>query len=674
MNTTPDPLLRADQALRDGNLDMAIKYSKGAVEAYPNDYRPYLILGIAYALLGEYLESKASLERSNELEPNAKEVYLAMANLSALCKEIDLDPIELLNAAIGIDPSFFEAHYALAKRYSDEGKFEEALIAVIEAESLQPTHIDTKLVKANCLRELKRLTECFDLLDKLSQVAGNRYELYLCLGKLFRETGDKERCLQALKKAYLLAKEKSSFPVDDLLLAKIALADWDGLQDLKNSYINQVNNPKAFANNLLLTLWLFDDPEIRIKSNKHFLRKESIPKSQHLQLCNKWVSKSFNRFKIAYLSADFRDHAMGYLTIGLFRNHDKLLFETFGISLTEKYDHVTEQLARHFDSFINVANMRDEEIANYLEKNEIDIVVDLMGPTIGHRLGVFQHLKKPIKVSYLGYPGPAASRHVDYTLADMHVIPAQEKKFYRESIAYLPYCYQVNDNLRAVNYTVHNLTPELESSKGCIFGCFNHLSKLTPEVFSTWMFILKNVPESNLVLIETSEAAICNIRSEATHRGVAPKRIIFLPHKPQKEHLARIPSIDLFLDTYPYGAHTSGSDALWCGVPLLTLTGKCFHTRVGESLLRAAGLPELICHSESEYVNKAIDLGRNKLKRDKIKKGLQESIQKSRLFDSPATTRAIEACFRYMIERRASGAAPISFRILAETMIPEVLG
>jgi predicted O-linked N-acetylglucosamine transferase (SPINDLY family) len=359
------------------------------------------------------------------------------------------------------------------------------------------------------------------------------------------------------------------------------------------------------------------------------------------------------------LSADFREHPIAHLVAGLFEHHDRSRFRTTGVSLTpDDNSAISQRVRKSFGELIDAERLTDGETIELIKSKEIDILVDLTGLTGGSRVRILSHRPAPIQVNYLGYPGSMGSAQMDYIIADRVLIPPEHQVFYDEKIAYLPHSYQANDRKREISDR-HFARDELGlPSSAFVFCCFNNSFKITPSQFDQWMNILKQVDGSVLWLLEANETAGSNLRKEAERRGVDPSRLVFAPRMPLKDHLARHRAADLFLDTLPYNAHTTASDALWAGLPVVTEIGSTFAARVCASLLQAVGLPELITATSEQYQMLAVELARNPAKLRAIKQRLSEARPTAPLFNTELTTRHIEFAYEQMFNRNKAGLPP----------------
>ena len=365
-----------------------------------------------------------------------------------------------------------------------------------------------------------------------------------------------------------------------------------------------------------------------------------------------WQGEAYrhDKIRIAYVSADFREHAVGYLIAEMIERHDRTRFEISGIALSDSDDAMRARFAASFDHFHDVRGRSDADVAALLKQNEIDIAVDLMGHTQGSRPSIFAHRPAPVQVSYLGYPGSMGADFIDYAIADAVVAPFAEQDFFREKIVHLPDCYQVNSS-RVLAPPPSRREAGLPE-EGFVFCCFNNSRKITETMFDVWMRLLRAVPHSVLWLVEEQGGASTRLQAAAAARGVDPARLVFAPRRKLPEHLARHRLADLFLDTLPYNAHATASFSLQAGVPLVTCRGESFAGRVATSLLHGVGLPELSVESLEDYEALALKLARDPAALQALRERLEQNRATQPLFDTARFTRNLEAAYT------ACGSAP----------------
>jgi predicted O-linked N-acetylglucosamine transferase (SPINDLY family) len=384
------------------------------------------------------------------------------------------------------------------------------------------------------------------------------------------------------------------------------------------------------------------------------------------------LNYSHERIRVAYLSSDYCVHATSFLIAELLELHDRARFEIFGVSYgPDDESAVRRRMIEGCDVFADVSAKSDLEIARWLREHEIDIAVDLKGYTAFGRSSILAHRPAPIQVNYLGYPGTLGGSFDDYIVADEFLIPETERRHYEEKIAYLPGSYQVNDRQRVTAAAGPTRAEAGLPEEAFVFCCFNNNWKITAPVFDVWMRLLSAVEGSVLWLFEDNETAAANLRAAAAGRGVAPERLVFARRIQNEVHLARHRLADLFLDTVPVNAHTTASDALWSGLPVVTCAGRTFAGRVAGSLLRAVGLAELVTSSLGEYEELARSLARDPSRLRAMRNRLLENRRGLPLFDTPSFCRHLEAAYGRMWTTHQQGRPPATFTVAADSSVRE---
>ena len=433
----------------------------------------------------------------------------------------------------------------------------------------------------------------------------------------------------------------------DWLHTKMKICSWSDVLESLDSISKKVMQGKKVTHPFPL-LALNDDALLHKKSSEIYIQS-SYPFNPVLEPILKRPQSQ--KIRVGYFSADFKNHPVAFLIAELFEIHDRSKFEIYAFSLAGDSDEMRGRLVKAFDHFINVETQSDIQIAKLARDFGIDIAVDLTALTKDSRTGIFSYRAAPIQVNYLGYPGTMGADYIDYIIADKTLIPLDAQSSYTEKVVYLPNSYQVNDRKRLISdrqFTRHELgLPEDEF----VFCCFNNNFKILPVTFTSWMRILKAVEGSVLWLLQDNPWAVENLKKEAQKKGVDAQRLVFAERMPLPDHLARHRQADLFLDTLPYNAHTTASDALWAGLPVLTLMGSTFPGRVGASLLKAIDLPELITNTQEEYEALAIELAMNPQKLREIKLKLARNRLATPLFDTPLFTKNLETILIKMMDR-----------------------
>ena len=365
------------------------------------------------------------------------------------------------------------------------------------------------------------------------------------------------------------------------------------------------------------------------------------------------------RLRIGYVSSDLREHAVGFLSCEIYGLHDRASVEVFAYYCgPEADDPVQARIRAGVDHWADINQLTDRQAAARIADDGIDILVDLNGYSRDGRLGLFALRPAPVVVNWLGFPGTMGTPHHHYLIADPVVLPPGHERYVTERVKRLPACYQPNDRNRAVAAHRPGRAEAGLPEGAVVFCCFNGSQKVNHFTFRRWMRILAAVPDSVLWLLSGSEGGDARLRQAAADHGIAPERLVFADKRRNPEHLARYNLADLFLDTAPYGAHTTASDALWMGVPVLTAPGRAFASRVCASVVTAAGLPELVCDSFEDYVARAIELGRDRAALAALRAKLAANRDACALFDTPALVRGLEALYREMWAEHEAGALP----------------
>ena len=493
---------------------------------------------------------------------------------------------------------------------------------------------------AEIAKEKNNFQEFIRLYEEALTINPNNFQALSNLGAVYEKLKEFSNAIETYKKAIEIAPDVSHLKVDYLSCKSFA-CDWTD-EDYKKQILTSVGIVGQAISPFEL-LPLEDDPQ------KHLIRAENFFKQRFKKTSKKLKFKPKNKIRIGYFSADFYRHATMFLMKRIFECHDKTKFEIFIYSFSDYEDIFTDKLKKNVKKFTNITIFSDEAVADMARKDELDIAVDLKGFTKDTRLSIFSLRVAPIQISYLGYPGTIGNSCIDYIIADKVVIPANLKRFYSEKVIYMPNCYQCNDNKRLVSKKKFQKSDFGLSDHDFVFACFNANNKITPVEFNIWMRLLKKVKNSILWLYKSNNCSMMNLKKEAEKQGVQSKRIIFADRVLNEDHLSRIKFADLFLDTFYYNAHTTASDALWAGVPIVTKQGQSFSARVCSSLLTALNLEELITKDNFEYENLAYRIASDKLYLMSLRKKLKEEKLTSSLFDSEKFTKDLENIYEELI-------------------------
>jgi len=539
-----------------------------------------------------------------------------------------------------------ESHFDRARDLYRAGDFEGALAALDAALVLSPERADLWSNRGTVLAALSRLNESCESLDRALALKpnfvgalGNRANALLALGRFEQAARDYE--------ILLAANPEMPYARGNFLHCRLQCCDWREFDVERERLIAKLRAEKRAASPLTWTV-LLESPEDQLHAAR-VLAADKYPQAPPL-----WRGERYDhdRIRLAYVSADFSAHATATLMAGVFENHDPKLFDTSAISFSaDDRSPMRSRLEKSFARFIDVSERSDAETAALLRDMEIDIAVDLKGYTAHARPGIFARRPAPVQASYLGFPGTTGAEFINYIIADEIVIPESAARYYSENVVRLPDSYQANDTNRPIARATPSRGEAGLPKEGFVFCCFNNTYKILPTIFDIWMRLLLGVEGSLLWLLEDNLSAMRNLRREAEERGVAASRLVFAPRLPPDEHLARHALADLFLDTLPYNAHTTASDALWAGLPVVTCIGNTFAGRVAASLLKAACLPELITESLAAYEALALNLARDPGALSALKTKLAQNRDTCPLFDTARFTRNLEAAYIAMHER-----------------------
>ena len=614
--------------------------TRTAIQLDPNLAIAHNNLGKILIQIENFKEAEISIRRAIELKNDYSDAF---SNLGVILNQLNKSKeaeVSLLNA-IKLNPKLAIAYDNLGNTLRDLGRLEEAEKSIHKAIQLDPKLASAYNNLGNILRDLGRLKEAEILTRNAIKLNPKSSKLYINLGNILKDIGEFEEAVKFYKKGTQLDKY-SSKAKEGLIACKSLICDWSE-EETQQDWLKTL----GIKGDPVITLGLIyieDDPLKQLKRSINFSSKRNY---QNINLIEK-VSKS--KIHIGYFSSDFRAHPTMYLISEVLRLHDKSKFEIYLYSFPPQEDKFTRMIKENGCIYRDIKEINDNEAIQIAMDDKLDIAIDLMGYIKYNRMDIFSKRVAPIQINYLGYPGSLGSETIDYIIADNIIIPKEYEQFYSEKVIKMPYCYQCNDNNKEIckepiSRQMFNL-PE----KGFVFICFNANNKIRKREFDIWMNLLKNVKGSILWLYKSNEWSKSNLFKEAKKRNVDPNRLIFADYLPLKQHLSRYTLGDLGLDTFNFNGHTTTSDALWAGLPVLTKIGESFAARVSSSILSALGVPELITYSDEEYETKALRLANepDELMRLKIK--IENSRHTSPLFDSELFTRDLETKFNQLLK------------------------
>ena len=700
--------------------DRAVSCFNKAIEFQPDYAEAHNNLGNLWRLQKNYNMALESFDRAIALQPAYSEAFNNRGNALSDLKRFD-EAVASYDQAIALNPGYAEAYSNRGNALSHSGQNVAAIISYDQAIAHRPDAAETYNNRGSTYTRLRMPYAAIDDYDQAIKLKPEYAEAYNNCGNVFRGLRQFPVALFHYDKAielkadYAEAYANRAYISDEVGQVDVAIASWDEAlkYDPENARLwlqrghslvtakKQAEAVESFEHayaidpdydyllgTLVQNKWYSSDwataesdqreVELRVSAGKEcvvpfaFLAFTGDEKLQ-LTCARTWINNQVpedtvlgpipkrersSKIRVGYFSADFRNHPVAYLIAELFELHDRNAFEIVAFSMgPSTQDDMRLRLVKAFDQFIEIDSKTDQEVVLLAREMQIDIAVDLTGFTARSRTGIFAMRAAPLQINYLGYPGTMGAEYMDYIIADKTVIPIESRQFYTEKIIYLP-SFQVNDSKRAIstkNFSRRDLgLPE----EGFVFCCFNSIYKITPTVFDGWVRILKRVKGSVLFLYGASDISMENLGQEAIKRDLDVSRIIFGQHLALDEHLARYQTADLFLDTLPFNAGTTASDALWAGLPVLTCTGESFASRMAASLLNAIGLPELVTSSQQEYEDVAVELATNRELYKEIKAKLATNRLATCLFDTKFFAGKLENAYQQIYNQSRDGLLP----------------
>jgi protein O-GlcNAc transferase len=663
-----------------------------ALQVDPRSFEAHSNLARVLLELKRYDQALGAADRALSLDANYANAHLLRGSALLLLKKPE-PALQSFDRALALQPDFAMAHFNRGEALFELRRYDQALIAYQKALAIQPAYADAWKGAGNVLCVFRRFDQALAAHDKALAISPHLAEAWLGRGNVLYELGQFDQARAACDKALaikpdfadawvargnllseqaplaeaLAAYDRALALDPDMkyargsrLFAKLRLCDWSNL-DAECSQLISAVKAGAHACPPFALLALSSSPNDQLECGRLFVADEGLGSKKPLPSGG---SRSHDRLRIAYLSADFRQHVVATVAVELFELHDRERFEVLGVSFgQDDRSELRARIVKAFDRFHDVRGAGDREVAELLHKAEVDIAIDLMGYTEHSRPGILAHRPAPVQASYLGLPGTMGTDFIDYILADRLVLPFDQQPFFTEKIVHLPDTYQPTDSQREVSANVPRRSEIGLPEDQFVFCCFNNSYKFSPQIFDVWMQLLKSVEDNVLWLTVADDPTRQNLRREAERRGIEARRLVLTDRVGHADYLARQVLADLFLDTLPYNAHGTGSNALGGGLPVLTCRGATFAGRVGSSLLCAAGLPELVTNSLEEYQALALKLATDGELLRSFRRKLEANRATAPLFDGGRLCRHVEAAYQIMAERYWRGEAPAGFSV-----------
>jgi predicted O-linked N-acetylglucosamine transferase (SPINDLY family) len=598
--------------------DALVSYDK-ALAADPNDIEAWNNRGVTLHDLGRHAEALTSYERALALAPDYVDALINRGNALLTLRRPD-EAIASYTRALVLQPNLADAYNYRGHALADLGHFEEALASYDKAIALKPDHFDALRHRAGVLGKLDRYDQAIAEFDRLRAIKPDLPNL-----------------------------------LTDVAYVHAVTCHWPEMAHWAEELTAGVA-AGTLAVDPFMFLGFDNTPEQQLACARNWLRHKQVVSVERA-----WELADFagGKIRIAYLSADFHRHVTAYVMAELFELHDRDRFEIIGISFgPDDGSAIRSRLIKSFDRFFDVSGRTDAEVAKLLRDLRTHIAVDLKGHTTDARVGILAQRAAPIQVSYMGFPATTGADFIDYVIADRIVLPFDQQPFFAETIVHVPDSYYITDTKRPVAPSIPSRRDAGLPEDGFVFCCFNNSWKINANMFDIWMRLLRAVEGSVLWLLRANEAAVANLRKEAAARGIDPGRLVFATPLDQPDHLARLKLADLLLDTLPYNAHTTATDALWLGVPIVTCLGDVFVGRVAASVLHAVAMPELVTTTLDEYERLALKLATDSALLGAMRQKLVQNGQSCPLFDTDRFRRHIEAAYSTMWETWLRGESP----------------
>ena len=607
-------------------------------------------LGVALQKEQRLDAALACFQRVLGIEPGLAQARNNLANVLVLQGKTEAAREQFL-AALRSAPALLEAHEGLAAASFALGRFREALEHLREVLRAEPDHRGAASALAECLFQIGELAEAEAAARHATALDPAAVGPYSVLAEIHSVRGELDLAVATLEAGF--ERTGADSLLGTLTFALRRLCEWEKWRAawprLEAALKRSTVEVSPFS--------LLCEPTTAVQQLEHARRWCAAQFGAIAPIDNTAVAarRTHPRLRIGYLTSDFYEHAVAYLVAEVLELHDREHFEIFAYSYgPEDGSPIRARLRAACEHFIDIARDPDDIAARRIRDDDLDILVDLKGYTMGARTALLARRLCPIQVNWLGYPGTMGASFIDYLIADAFIIPPAHESAYAERILRLPHCYQPNDRKRAIAPPLSRAEYGLPDT-AFVFCCFNQANKITPEVFAVWMRLMQNTPDSALWLLEDNRWATANLQAAAVAHGIAPARLIFAPKLPLAQHLARYRVADLALDTFPYTSHTTASDAVWGDCLLVALCGETFAARVSGSILSACELPELVAYSLADYERLALRIATDKPFRDALRAKLQANKLATPLFDSLAFTRELENLYRDI-----AGAPPLT--------------
>lgn len=616
---------------RQGRIAEALELIAGALAVMPDSPEALCNQGNVLRAAGRLAEALASYDRALAIRPRMMQALFNRGNaLNDLGRFTEA--LASFDGALAEQPGLAQAWNNRGNALRELKRFNDALESYERALAIRPGHAPTLTNKALALRDLGHMPQALEASGQALAAMPHFAEALYARGSILTDLNRPQEALDWFERT-VAADPNHPFALGALARSALVLCDWERTQKIAPLLKADITAGRSAIQPFTL-LGYWDDSALQARCAENYLRRTLPVRPEPLW---RGGARRPGKIRLAYLSADFRNSAAAYLTAELFERHDRTRFEVTAISFgPDDGSAMRARLQKAFDAFHDVRTMSDRAAAKLIRSLDADIAIDMMGYTQNGRPGILAHRPCRAQVSFLGYPGPMAADFIDYVIGDAVVLPPDRQAHYAEKILRLPGSYYPCDSTNAIAAQTPSRPEAGLPERGFVFCCFNNAWKITAPMFAVWMRLLARTPQSVLWLLETNPETRGNLQRQAAALGMDPNRLVFAGRTTPDRHLARHRLADLFLDTLPYNAHTTASDALWAGLPVITCMGESFAARVAASLLHAVGLPELVTHSLDAYEALVLDLAGDPTRLAAVRHKLAQNRLSTPLFDAQA--------------------------------------
>lgn len=650
--------LRGVAAHLQARHEQAVSFFRKALAVNPDSGQVHHNLGVAFQELKRHEEALESFGRAIEIDPSDSDAGLgfgtALMNLNR-----NNEAAGAFRKALEIDPGLAEAHCNLGAVYTRLGELGNAADCFQCALAIDPKLLDALINLGGVLSKLNKNEDAAKLLRQAISVNNRSAVAYNTLGVVLSNLRQYEEARDCFKRAIEIDPDYDAALSQGALVTR-RICDWSDFSETQSALTNRVRKGRSAVSPFVF-LTFSDDPADQFACARNYAQYRGFAgMGGGISV----APEKGDRIRVAYVSGDFREHPVAYQMAELFERHGRDRFEVIGISMgKDDGSAIRERIVKAFDAFVEVRDLGHQAVAELIAEKQVHIAVDLNGHTADARPEIFARRPAPIQVNYLGFPCTMGTDFIDYIVVDPHIAAMEQQPNFAERLVQLPDSYLATDSTRAVPEPSFSRQDVGLPEEGFVFCCFHNSYKITPDVFDRWMRLLSALPDSVIWLRLDDETAIANLRREAKARKVDPDRLVVAGRMDMDDHMARHRLADLFLDALPYNAHSSATDALWAGLPVLTCAGNTFAARVGSSLLHAVGLPELITHTLEDYEALALKLARDPDLLSATRNKLAKNRTSHPLFDCARSCRHLEAAYETMFETWKAGTAPAAFSV-----------